>query len=36
MEVDKAVVTGCVAAMTVPEEVDETEEGEGAADEFRR
>ena len=31
-----AMVAGCVAAMMVPEEVNETEEGGGAVDKVRR
>ena len=34
--VAKAVVDGCMAAVTVTEEADEVEEGEGAAKKFRR
>ena len=32
----KAVVARCVADVTVPKEVENTEEGEGAVDEVRR
>ena len=33
--VAEAAVTGCMMSVMVPEEVDETEEREGAADEIR-
>ena len=33
--VAKAMLAGCVVVVTVLEEVNETEEGEGAADEVR-
>ena len=36
VEVAKAMVAECVAAVTFPEESDKTEEGKGAADEFRQ
>ena len=34
--VAEAVVDGCMAEVTVTEEADEVEEGEGAAKKFRR
>ena len=32
----KAVVSGCAAAVTVPEEANKTEEGEGEAEKVRQ